>query len=320
MQFWNANSTPPELSYINFRYWNQVKPDEIGPRQMRMVIAASTLMDIIIAQFDLVEKFYKTDRSSRIPPYNELDSYGGISVFDELVMGKEKKKGWLGQPLSETIEMARKSTAVMKANDAASLHELAGRISGAVDARVEDGKLVISAKDKNATGLSFTFPGLTVLNRYLTLFINASCEKMGPYPKEIDRLFWVESGEEDDLHTKHMGWANYKPFESVICFRNIQAESTDLQFTMDGTEELYIHGIEAYAGGDLRCREFENGAVLVNPTNDPAVFDLASLFPGKSFRRLQGSPGQDPVVNSGQAVSGDRITIPARDALFLVKE
>ncbi len=320
MQFWGANAFPPELSYINFRYWGHVGLDEIGPRQVRMVIAASTLMNCIIAQFDPVEKFYSKVIPDRTPAYDELDEYTGLLIFDELVMGKEKKKGWLGQPVSGTREMAREAPAILQAATEPELEELAGRITGPINARVEESKLVISSADPDAGNLHFSIPDVAVPGKYLTLFVNASCEKMDSYPKEIARLFWVEVPEEEGEQKRHMGWANHKAFESVFCFRNIGAGRVDLHLEMDGTGDLVIHGLEAYTGGDLRCREFENGVVLANPTEEAVVFDLADLFPGHRFRRLQGSPEQDPVTNNGQAVTSSSIAVPGLDALFLVKE
>lgn len=45
-------------------------------------------------------------------------------------------------------------------------------------------------------------------------------------------------------------------------------------------------------------------------------FEVASLFPGRRFRRLVGRPGQSPEINTGEPV-GDRVTLPVHDALFL---
>jgi hypothetical protein len=208
----------------------------------------------------------------------------------------------------------------LQATSEPELEELAGRITGPVNARVEEEGLVISSTDEDAGKLRFSIPEVVVSGKYLTLFINASCEKMGPYPKEIARLFWVEVPEEEATQKRHMGWANHKPFESVFYFRDIGTGRVDLHFEMDGTEDLVIHGLEAYAGGDLRCREFENGVVLANPTEEAVVFDLADLFPGHRFRRLQGSPEQDPLTNNGQAVTSSSIAVPGLDALFLVKD
>ncbi|MGZ8136389.1 MAG: hypothetical protein ACXW1W_04710 [Methylococcaceae bacterium] len=78
-----------------------------------------------------------------------------------------------------------------------------------------------------------------------------------------------------------------------------------------GTTE--IRNIKLYSGGAERwSREFENGMVLLNMTNQPW---RASIKKGY-YRRLKGD--QAPAVNNGQAVENE-VIVPARDALFLVK-
>jgi hypothetical protein len=78
-----------------------------------------------------------------------------------------------------------------------------------------------------------------------------------------------------------------------------------------GTTE--IRNIKLYAGGAERwSREFENGLVLLNMTNAPWTIAV----PKGKYKRLKGQ--QAPEVNNGQVVDSE-LTIPARDALFLLK-
>ena len=58
--------------------------------------------------------------------------------------------------------------------------------------------------------------------------------------------------------------------------------------------------------------------MLANPSRRPCTFELARLFPGQRFRRLAGSPNQDPQINDGSAV-GAEVTLASQDALFLVR-
>ena len=64
--------------------------------------------------------------------------------------------------------------------------------------------------------------------------------------------------------------------------------------------------------------EFDNGLVLVNPSDHPYTFDLEKLTAGKRYRRLRGSPQQDPQINNGAAVEGP-VPLGPRDGLFLGK-
>jgi hypothetical protein len=59
--------------------------------------------------------------------------------------------------------------------------------------------------------------------------------------------------------------------------------------------------------------------VLANPAPRPYAFDLDRLAPGGKFRRLRGSPEQDPVTNDGSSVAG-KVVLEARDGLFLVRQ
>ena len=65
-------------------------------------------------------------------------------------------------------------------------------------------------------------------------------------------------------------------------------------------------------------REFEHGLVLANPSDHPYEFDLAELFPGESFTRIQGSANQDRETNDGSPVDG-KVRLQARDGLFLAR-
>jgi hypothetical protein len=76
--------------------------------------------------------------------------------------------------------------------------------------------------------------------------------------------------------------------------------------------------VTVHSAADLVYRDFENGLVLANPSPHKATFDLASLFRNARFRRLRGSKHQDPQTNNGQMV-GPRLTLPARDAVFLIR-
>jgi hypothetical protein len=66
-------------------------------------------------------------------------------------------------------------------------------------------------------------------------------------------------------------------------------------------------------------REFEHGLVLANPSPRPYELDLERLLPGRKFRRLEGSPEQDPATNDGTPV-GATLTLRPKEGLFLVRQ
>ncbi len=83
--------------------------------------------------------------------------------------------------------------------------------------------------------------------------------------------------------------------------------------------QLLDGSVEAYAHPDTITRLYEHGLVLANPSPRPFVFDLSTLYPGRTFRRLQGTELQDTKTNDGSRV-GAKVTLPPKDALFLTVE
>ncbi len=78
-----------------------------------------------------------------------------------------------------------------------------------------------------------------------------------------------------------------------------------------GTTE--IRNIKLFAGGAERwSREFEKGLVLLNMTERPWKVAVKN----NAYKRLKGT--QAPEINTGELI-GNEVTVPARDALFLVK-
>lgn len=78
-----------------------------------------------------------------------------------------------------------------------------------------------------------------------------------------------------------------------------------------GTTE--IRNIKLFAGGAERwSREFEKGLVLLNMTETPWKVAVKNNV----YKRLKGT--QAPEINTGELI-GNEVTVPARDALFLVK-
>jgi hypothetical protein len=116
-----------------------------------------------------------------------------------------------------------------------------------------------------------------------------------------------------------MTWVNGKPFTSSFFFRDIRSRRVDLTFRIEGSEPVTLRGLTAHAAPDAQCRLFEHGIVLANPGPAPVTFDLAALAPGRVFRRLCATPGQDLQANNGQPV-GASATLRPLEGLFLRQE
>ncbi len=105
-------------------------------------------------------------------------------------------------------------------------------------------------------------------------------------------------------------WRSYK-----ISF--IAAKEPSLTPVFGVSEQIgktEIRNIKLYSGSSERwSREFENGLVLLNMSNTPWQASVKK----NHYKRLKGS--QAPEVNNGEPVD-NTITVPARDAIFLVKK
>ncbi len=66
-------------------------------------------------------------------------------------------------------------------------------------------------------------------------------------------------------------------------------------------------------------REYDRGVVFANPSTRIFTFDVASLFPDDTLRRLRGSANQDPDFNDGTLL-GNQLTLSPKNALFALKE
>ncbi len=116
---------------------------------------------------------------------------------------------------------------------------------------------------------------------------------------------------------RYMTWADRAAFTSYAYFSEVRSETVDLALEVEGGAPVWLAQITAHAAPDAKVRVFEKGIVLANPAPHPYTFDLTHLAPGRRFRRLRGSPRQDPKTNNGKPV-GDTVTLGPKDALFLL--
>lgn len=142
-----------------------------------------------------------------------------------------------------------------------------------------------------------------------------------------DHAFWgdavvVGPGGSDAWNEpiEHMALVGTEPGVSYFYFNDVKDSLVDLSIRVEGEEPADIMKLEAFASADLIYRAYEKGLVLANPSRQPIGFILDSITPGVRYRRLHGSPNQDPETNNGQPVTGGVITLGPMDAIFLVRE
>ena len=116
----------------------------------------------------------------------------------------------------------------------------------------------------------------------------------------------------------HMTWVGERPFEASFSCRSVRSRRVDLTFRIEGGEPVTLRSLSVHAAPDAQARLFEHGLVLANPSQEPYAFDVARLAPGRAFRRIRGTAGQDQQANSGGPV-GASVELGPLEGLFLVE-
>ncbi len=327
--FWYQNSRAPKMNYINHRYSYKFDYSKVDAHQVRLVIAASVLTNSAYA-------------FAALPPYvlgyepETPDDLGGYRwshvseypIWDELVMGEANKVGWLGKPVCPPVSMAEKETPILIATNGSQFRYLMDNLKGTVQFKVDGEALRVTTANSYVGNLAFTLQDVSSYSPDLTVLVTVRGEDMEDYPENIARLIHVSLPRSTEGMDRFMSWFNEKDFQSRFYFSHtpfvvgspdIPVE-VDLEFEFESTEPVWISEVRVYNHPDAMVREFEHGVVLANPSPRPYTFNLAELFPGKKFRRIKGSPKQDPETNDGSLVTENTIRLKGKDALFLIKE
>ena len=128
----------------------------------------------------------------------------------------------------------------------------------------------------------------------------------------------VRAGDGTTKPVRLMTWVGARDFQSSFFVRSAGSRTVDLAVTVEGGGAVTIAAASAHAAPDAIARVFERGIVLANPSLAPVSFDLGVLTPGRTYRRLRATPGQDAAVNNGEP-AGRTVTLGGRDALFLAR-
>jgi len=329
--FWNANARPPVFNYINHKFTTagkkpgqRIRP-EVDFNIHRLVLATAQCMDAAICQY----------YTPPVPP----DGNVLLGIWDELWMGTEKRIGWLGKPLGPTVRLALKSPDLLDGVGVNELPSLLPRCKGDnVRLDIDGNRLRVSGKHDKQRELRFRLCDVPCSGPDLFVSVTMTAKPMSGYPPQVARLCCVGIAkptgklvtedvpyldmwtlkQKDDKRVRFMTYVNDKPFTSGFYFSQISSRTIDLAFSFEGNESVWISDLTIHACPDVLYREFENGLVLANPARHEYVFDMDALFAGQKFRRLHGSPQQDPGTNNGSLVTG-RLILQERDGLFLVR-
>jgi hypothetical protein len=327
--FWNARAFAPAFSYSAHKY-TEGGGDAVGRKVVdvpanvhRLVFAGNAISGTAVSP-------------SLLPPAGR----GGARMWDELVMGRERRLGWLGAPVAPPVRLARLQPDRLEGVGAPIGPAFIKRLHGP-DALFErvDGDIRVSSKSGGGQSIRFLLRDVPVDGPDLFVSVVARAAPMTGHPVEMARMLYVGVTESDDIDAvveswsdyrrikrpfkegepeRFMSWAGPESFESGFAFSEIRSARVNLVFLIESHEPVWLTRVTAHAHPDATFREFEHGLVLANPSPRPYAFDLARIAADAAFRRLQGSPQQDPTTNNGQPVAGT-VRLQGKDGLFLVK-
>ena len=307
--FWRDYGRAPAFNYINHKF-NEPGPGTAQEKRLtvafnitRLVFAAAVCSDSAITYL-------------LSPDGAGMKSSG---VWDELVAGGKNQPGWLGRPLGPVLRLAQRAPDLFGGASATAWQD---RLASDDATLAREGRaLRVVARKDDAKQMSVVVRGLAVIGPDLFVKLTARGAPLKNHPPEMARLIHAQLRPIDGgtAPVRFMSWLSARDFTSGFYFNDVKATTVDVEFVFESAEPIWISGLTAHAAPDLVAREFEHGVVVANPSLHPHAFNLAALFPGRSFCRLQATPGQDSATNSGAAVDA-RLDLAAKDALFLLNQ
>ena len=301
----------------------------------RINLASATLVEMMNPYTALeTNEYYDPDG------IQETGTIRGTFDWDEYHRGVDNVWGWLGKPVGSLKRELQYTSGNLFAQTSWSLQKDAGFqattvgsggvLSAIVTEKADPGVVVPNESWGSVRFVPSTALALTPGKEY-TITFDARGDDDWTYKgktyQDVPRMLAVFMPMKTVRLLRAMGvlvdssWRSYSlTFTAASC----PSSSTNDRFcppsgintpyfgVSEQVGKTEIRNIKVYEGsGERWSREFGGGIVLLNMSNVPWNVALSG-----SFKRIQGMV--DPVVNNGSAV-GSSVTIPARDALFLVR-
>lgn len=332
--FWAQHGAPPAFPYMNYKDRYQEGNNLVNYPKWRLTLAAGLFTD----------SYFTVQPNSSPPPEEGEEDLLEVPA-DELRRGTDYVYNWLGAPVGEAVHLAQQAPDLLEGGGVSWNPRFRDRLSHSgltLERRTGGGaspRLVISCTDcENADddgGDLFDPPLLPPLVRStypvmrlsvpvpehagpdLFLRLTLRGEALQEYPEGIGRrVKVVATNTATGASQLSSTLCSEQSFTATWYFRDIGSGPHRVDFEFESGLPLTLERLTAHGAPDLVYRDYEHGAVFANPSSMRQDFDIGALLPGRMYQRLDGSPSQDPVTNSGEAV-GAVLEVPARDALLV---
>lgn len=275
----------------------------------------------------LSDAFYSYDLHGSASAPMWFDEYSvdstGVAVEDR------SKKGYLGQALSEAVELAPPGTLVLEENFETGT--MPASFSGGQGVSVSretvevisgTGSLVLSNPNHTTAGTvsSNTSPQVVQFAAAGTYRMVFDWRVLETLDSQLYVFFGIQGRQPVDQYTAPgvvKGDAGTASFPLTLP----STGEWTFNFLIPGGGKVAIDNFRLYQGGvGPWRRDFENGFVLVNPLSQPRTFtsaEIAGSLGRTGVYRIKGT--QAPDVNNGLPVT-DTLTVPAFDAIVLLAD
>ena len=303
LELWRLRGVSPRLSYPLYKF---AAPNDypVSFNRFRLTLAAALATNSAVSWFN-------DPGGSSLQPND-------VVVWDELVAGTASQPGWLGAPRGETIHLAERKPDLLNGAGVSWSKALTDTFTGpGVSFAVQSPRnpVLVVTRRQPSTELSFTIPGRALNGPDVVLGLDLLAAPRPAYASTIGRKCTVKvagsGGELAQTITVPTTW-----FHAVLGYHDIGPGPIQITFTIDGDAPLRLRGLRMFAAPEAIARGFTKGAMFANPSRHEVTFDVAALFPGRSFTRITGNVDQDPVTNDGRGV-GSTLTLGPLDALVV---
>jgi hypothetical protein len=302
----------PAFSYPMFKLVDWVPDQPSRFREFRLALAASLIAGTSFTFFDEPHPgSLNVDLAA--PPTN------AFTIWDELVAGTRQVAGWLGQPVAPAVHLGEHRPDLMGGSGINMPDDFVAAWGGAdlvaTRAPVGGGPVLVLSCGSESHDLTATFTSIASTSDDLLVSVEMTSAAPSGYPATVPRYIEVTATRGDVTQTQ-VALAGPDWLRLRFYFRGIGAGAVTFTCTADGSRPLRLRTMTARASADVGFRQFEHGAVFVNPSSAAYRFDVGYLAPGVAYRRIQGNADQDPVTNNG-AVVGSKLVVPPLDALVV---
>ena len=335
LRLWTNNvTTKPALSYafskVPTTAYENVYLDDGSQTNFRFRIGLAVDCLLGMPHPFLSLRHLNFDPANKVKKNKKNRGNASVFFWDEYFGGDLNKTGWLGKP---TGDIRRHDNNFSKVSNLLDIKKAHWKVNSKYTAKttIQNSNYEIDIQKIKEPILPETrrflanlviplYKKLNIENEYTVVFDvqgDDNWNYKGETFKKVPRAIAIQGvfGYKENDPVGVLIDSKWRTMQ--FSFQTNQKSKNNIEFGCgEQIGVTHLKNIRLYKGaiGGHWSREFEHGLVLLNTTNTPWKFQLSKNI---KYRRLKGK--QSPKVNNGKRIF-DNIIIPAKDAIFLIRE